>query len=262
MPSHPGLISSKGFQSFHLGDVSPAGNWPGSMTSFVDQLSTDLVGRELAMRIFRSRTSESPPANFGLRQQRDRASDELVGLCRGVLVDGSLSNQEAVFLKDWIERHSHVATDYPFTYLYRALHDALTDGVIDPDEESDLLGTLVALVGGETYVTSRDHAIASLSSTLPLCTPQPEVDFSGRVFVVTGTFAFGNRASVVSAISDRGGSVKPAVSKKIDYLVIGEIGSQAWRHSSYGRKIEQAVALRDEGAAIRIISEPHWTSFL
>lgn len=213
------------------------------------------------MALFKNLRSE-PAAGYTIRQQRDRAADELVGLCRGVLADGNISAGEAGFIKDWIERNAHLATEYPFNYLYRSLHAALVDGVLDPDEELDLLGTLAALVGGETNVQDREQVIASLATTLPLCTPVPEIRFSGCVFVVTGTFAYGTRSTVVSAIEDRGGEVRPSVTRKTHYLVIGEIGSQAWKHSSYGRKIEQAVALRDEGLALRIVSEPHWSSSL
>lgn len=209
-----------------------------------------------------SRAAAEPPGGFTIQQQRDRAADELVGLCRGVLADGVVTAHEAQFIKDWIERNAHVATEYPFNYLYRALHNALADGVLDPEEESDLLGTLTALVGGEVYATTREQVIASLSSTLPLCDPAPKIIFPEARFVVTGTFAFGPRAKVVEAIEERGGRVIPAVTKKMDFLVIGEIGSQAWRHSSYGRKIEKAVSLRDEGTPIRIVSEPHWTTHL
>lgn len=214
------------------------------------------------LRIFRPRVDTEPPVNFSLRQQRDRAADELVGLCRGVLADGAVSSQEARFLLDWCERNAHLAGDYPFKYLYRALHGALADGVLDSEEEADLLGTLTALVGGETHVQARNQVIASLSTTLPLCRPAPRIEFSGRTFVVTGTFAYGARANVTKAIHDRGGEVKGTITKKVNYLVIGEIGSQAWKHSAWGRKIEQAVGLRDQGAALRIVSEPHWSTYL
>lgn len=187
------------------------------------------------------RLGAEPPANFTLRQQRDRAADELIGLCRGVLADGHVSSGEAQFIRDWIERHAHVATEYPFNYLYQRLASALSDGVLDPEEESDLLGTLTGLVGGETYTSTRDQVIASLSTTLPICTPPPPV---------------------VAEIEKRGGEVRPSVTKKTTYLVIGEIGSQAWKHSSYGRKIEAAVALRDGGAPLRILAEPHWVAQL
>lgn len=216
-------------------------------------------------KIFRAtapseRLRSDPPTQFNRQQQKDRAADELVGLCRGLLSDGAVSGQEAAFLKDWIERHAENAGEYPFNVLYRQLQTALSDGVLDLDEERDLLASLSGLVGGEA--AGHGNASASLSTALPLCHPAPTVVFSSSVFVVTGTFAYGPRRQVVDAIELRGGVPSGNISKKVNYLVIGEVGSQAWRHSSYGRKIEAAVELREAGVPIRIISEPHWLTAL
>jgi len=46
-----------------------------------------------------------------------------------------------------------------------------------------------------------------------------------------------------------------------DYLVIGEIGSSNWVHSSFGRKIEKAMELKEKGR-ISIVSEKHMQEFL
>lgn len=48
------------------------------------------------------RVRQDPPTHFTLKQQQDRAADELVGLCRGMLSDGVVSAMEAQFLKEWI----------------------------------------------------------------------------------------------------------------------------------------------------------------
>lgn len=210
------------------------------------------------LRTLNRAVTAEPPTCFNFQQQKNRAADELVGICRGVLADGAVSAHEAAFLKDWIERNAQYAASFPFDHLHRRLMEGLTDGVLDADEEADLLDTLVHLVGGESDLPGR----ASLATSLPLCMPSPDLAFPGSAFVVTGTFKYGPRVKVVEAIECRGGEIKTSVSAKINYLVIGEVGSQAWRHSSYGRKIEKAVELRESGKPIRIISEQHWTGFL
>jgi hypothetical protein len=45
------------------------------------------------------------------------------------------------------------------------------------------------------------------------------------------------------------------VSKKVDILVIGTRVAPDWAHTSFGRKIQRAVELQEEGHAIEIISE-------
>lgn len=206
------------------------------------------------------RLRQDPPTNFTHKQQQDRAADELVGVCRGMLSDGAISSQEAQFLKEWIDRNAIHAGVFPFDIVYRQLQSALADGVLDEDEERDLLSTLVNLVGGEHR--GGLPGSPSLASALPLCQPPPTIAFPGSVFVVTGTFAYGTRRQVVDALEARQASAASAVSKKVNFLVIGEVGSQAWKHSSYGRKIEAAVSLRESGVPLRIVSEPHWREAL
>lgn len=47
-------------------------------------------------------------------------------------------------------------------------------------------------------------------------------------------------------------------SGKTRYLIIGDIGSNAWAHSTFGRKIKKAVEVRERGDEISIISEDHF----
>lgn len=56
-----------------------------------------------------------------------------------------------------------------------------------------------------------------------------------------------------------------AVDKAIEVLhglVAGVLGSAEWAHSSFGRKIEKAVAYRDKGYGVEIISEQRWLAAL
>lgn len=114
------------------------------------------------------------------------------------------------------------------------------------------------LVGG----APTHEKIASFASVLPFNDPLPEVDLSGR-FCFTGEFAFGSRKDCMSQAAALGGMASKTVTMSIDYLVVGLMGSQAWAHSAWGRKIETAVRYRDEkGKPIAIIGEDHWASFL
>jgi hypothetical protein len=199
----------------------------------------------------------------GITQGRrvDRTSDELVGICRGILADGAINVPEAKFVSGWIERNAECLDVFPFNHLIEHLHHALTRGVFDADDESDLLDTLSRFVGGEAAGEHGSQS-ASLSSALPLNDPAPAPIDLPSVFVVTGTFRFGPRPLVVSTIRGHGGEVATNVSKKVRYLVVGEIGSRDWMHSSYGRKIEHACELRAQGANLAVISEQHWAQFV
>ncbi|MHA6204786.1 BRCT domain-containing protein [Dyella soli] len=193
------------------------------------------------------------------RARQDRCTDELIGICRGILADGTVNLQEARFLLDWLERHREFIGVYPFNVLYQRVQGAMFDGVLDSDEEKDLLDVLVRTVGGESHAAGSS---ASLSTALPFDNPPPEITFAGHVFAVTGVFSFGQRRDVVEAIQRRGGQVKPTVSKSVRFLVVGEIGSRDWTHSCFGRKIEEAMALRAEGQNLSIVSEELWSRSL
>lgn len=197
----------------------------------------------------------APSPKITERARQDRCTDELIGICRGVLADGNVNAQEARFLLDWLERHREFLGIYPFDILHRRVQDAMFDGVLDSEEERDLLDVLVRTVGGESHTAGSS---TSLSTVLPFDVPPPEISFRGQVFAVTGIFAYGQRSAVVEAIQGRGGIVKPNVSKKVRFLVVGEIGSRDWEHSCFGRKIEEAIALRTGGENLSIVSEELW----
>lgn len=196
--------------------------------------------------------------SFNAARLTDRKIDELIGLCKGVLIDGSVSQLDAEFLQRWIEGNREVANLFPANILYSRISRMLEDGVLDLQEEKDLLETLVQVTGGPTL----DPTIDTMSSALPLCDPPPEIAFDHRIFYFTGKFVYGTRRQVETEATARGGRTKGKPTRDTDYLVIGSIGSSDWIHSTHGRKIERAIELRDESLPIRIVAEEHWVSYL
>lgn len=214
------------------------------------------------MSIFSRSVSKdrAPSRKMCATRIEDRTIDELVGICRGILFDAEVNSAEAQALRDWLLRNADNVDEYPYSILLARLTSALRDGVIDESEEADLMFALSSFVGGEANGEFGSES-ASLSTELPCDSPLPSID-PERTFVVTGVFEYGPRATIVEEIERRGGLVKSAVSSRVDYLVIGTIGSRDWMHSSYGRKIEQAIALRKDGAALAIVPERHWVASL
>lgn len=191
---------------------------------------------------------------FNAARLNDRMIDELIGLCRGVLLDGSVSELEASALLQWLDANREIANHWPANVLYKRISLALEDGHLDPDEERDLLETLVRVTGNPQSAAS----IKSRSTNLPLCSPLPEISFAGKIFCFTGKFISGSRKEVQNAVTSLGARVKGSPTLKTNYLVIGSIGSSDWIHSTHGRKIEKAVTLREEGRSIYIVAEEYW----
>ncbi|MEX0943895.1 MAG: BRCT domain-containing protein [Pseudomonadales bacterium] len=188
---------------------------------------------------------------------QDRLIDELIGICRGVIADGLVDEREAIFIGQWIEAHRDIAECWPVNILYARLTEMLKDGVLSAHEQLDLLETLREITGESGVFIEADR-----STSLPLDRPQPVVVFKDRTFCLTGRFAFGSNLECEETIAELGGSVVSTLGKDTDYLVIGELCSPDWAHTTFGRMIERAVELRDQGLAIAIISEEHWVNSL
>jgi hypothetical protein len=185
----------------------------------------------------------------------DAAYAQLIGICRGVLADGQLNDAEIVALDEWLETYGAGLPDWPAQALVRHVKDILRDGEVDEDERQELTEFLTQAIGSEG--ASRFDT----PTTLPLTRPEPHIEYERHWFCLTGTFLYGARRTVAAAISEWGGAVTEAPSKS-DYLVIGTTITPAWKYCTHGRKIEEAVALRDAGHRIAIISETHWGASL
>jgi NAD-dependent DNA ligase len=186
----------------------------------------------------------------------DRQVNELVGLARGIIADGKVVQSEAEYLYKWLAANQEASDNPIISNLLSRVKDILSDGILDDDEAKELFETLKKFSGG-------DFEIGELlkSTTLPFCNPQPRILFDGRNFCFTGTFAFGSRRECEAAVIDMGASAG-SLTGKTDYLVIGVYATDSWAHSTYGRKIEKAVAMREKGERISIIGEAHWVEFL
>ncbi len=191
--------------------------------------------------------------NFNAARLNDRAIDELIGLCKGVIADNVVTQSEAEFLQQWISDNRQVSDAWPANMIYKRVREMLQDGVLDSAEQKELLELLKDLTGGEHKAGS-----PSLSSSLPLCDPPPAISFAGETFCLTGKFVSGSRQKCEEAVTSRGGKTTKSPTKSTRYLIIGEVGSRDWIHSTHGRKIEKAIDLRSEGHDISIVSESHW----
>ncbi|ACS80199.1 BRCT domain-containing protein [Maridesulfovibrio salexigens] len=201
--------------------------------------------------------NEALVSRFNVAMREDRDADELLGLCRGILADGIVVEAEARFLLNWLNEHDTCLCHWHGSILKERLDEYLADGVWTEEEQENFCELAKKVVGMDTEA-DEPMPTKTGATTLPLSDPLPVMEFEERNFVVTGKFATGVRKKVVEMVTNRGGEVKKTVSKKVHYLVIGDLSSPNWKHSSYGRKIEKAIDLRDQGSEIYIVSEEHW----
>ena len=218
----------------------------------------DLVGYEMCLN--------KPPVGLGPQYRTardysrltDRDIDELLGICRGIIADDVVSHDELKFVFQWLEDHAYLKETWPCDTLADRIQRVLADGALTAGESTEILCFLRLLIAPQP-----DLPPETVQATrLPLDVPEPEVVFKNMSFCFTGTFVFGSRSACVDAIEERGGFAEGSVRKTLDYLVVGSFRSEAWIHSTYGRKIEKAVELRNRYGRPFILGEAHWARAL
>jgi NAD-dependent DNA ligase len=185
-----------------------------------------------------------------------RQIDELIGLARGLVADGNVSQGEVEFLEKWLVANAGVSDAPLLSTLYGRVREILADGIVDEEEKAELLDTL-------NRFSNRDFELGETlkATTLPLCNPAPVLAFEGLAYCFTGTFNYGQRKHCEAAVTERGAAAG-GLTQKTNVLVIGTYATDSWKHSSFGTKIMNAVEYRRKGRPISIVSEEHWVRHL
>ncbi|MGR9171682.1 BRCT domain-containing protein [Rhizobium sp. KDH_Rht_773_N] len=199
---------------------------------------------------------ESLLVTLGNDRISSRQIDELVGLARGLVADGTINRREVEFLQKWLAANGSVSDQPIIRTLYMRVAEILADGVVDEMEKEELFDTLNRFADGGFELGE-----ALKATSLPLDSPLPELTFDGQNYCFTGTFNFGQRKHCEEAVTTRGGFAG-GLTRKTNVLVIGVYATDSWKHSSFGNKILKACELRENGHPIAIVSEEHWVKHL
>jgi hypothetical protein len=204
-----------------------------------------------------------PLVPFNARRLADRIHSEMLGLIRGLLADGRLTDEEILLFRDWLRATPEAASAWPGRHLADRVMRVLADGIITEEEREDLTALMREVSGDVVQGAPGDQKEAFYTPTgAAFDVPAPPIVLGSRHFVLTGQFITGTRSHCEGLVTTRGGTCQSTPTRQTNYLVIGSIGSEQWAHSAYGRKIERAIALRDAGQPIGIVAEEHWVSAL
>ena len=198
------------------------------------------------------RDPDQVPRAVYAQRVADRGVDEMIGICRGMIADGRVEQSEAEYILRWLEANKEAASRWPCNLLAARAREYLEDGHLDSEEARDLLETMRQITGDNLQVNTQPQF--SIQADLMASS----IVFEGSAFCFTGKFAFGSRRECERETEQLGGIIKDNLTKKVDYLVLGCFGADAWIHSSFGRKIEKAQELRKKGADICIVPEDTW----
>lgn len=194
---------------------------------------------------------------IAFRNELRQSSAALLGIAQGMLADGELHDREIAFLQEWLQHNTTAAAAWPGNVLAAQIQHAIADGVITLEERAHLVDVLRRLVGGQLDELAHDRHVTELALDDVV-----GVEFAQHSFCFTGDFCFGTRSACVDAVQARGGIALPNVTRKLDYLVVGGLGSPEWKHGSFGTKIEKALQYRQAGVPLRVVHEDPWASSL
>lgn len=190
-----------------------------------------------------------------LEQHRTtKAIAHLLGMVEGMIADNHLHDLEVKMLSTWIAANAEACSRWPASVIARKVSDVLADNIITEVERRHLLDVLSGLIAtefSETGSASPEVALLPIDDCVT-------VDLKNAGVCLTGEFIFGTRAACERLTLRAGGMPLDNMSKKVDVLVIGTRVSPDWAHTSFGRKIQKAAELQEQGHPIEIISERRW----
>jgi predicted RNA-binding Zn-ribbon protein involved in translation (DUF1610 family) len=191
------------------------------------------------------------PVNFYSRLARN--TSEALGVLRGAIADGHVSNEEISFLGAWLITNREFAETWPFNELCAKVSEILQRGRVLESDRSSLYSLIERITGEQERVEQFENT----PTTLPITDPAPAIVFEDREFVLTGKFECGPRKQVEAEIKLRGGRCADSVTLRTHYLVIGSLSSRDWRNTAWGNKIEKAAEYASRGN-ISLVTESHW----
>jgi NAD-dependent DNA ligase len=201
--------------------------------------------------------NDSSGRRFGaVKNDMARSLGALLGITQGLLCDGQLNDQEIAFLYDWMRTNDSIANTPPVNIIFQRVSDALNDGVITATERAYLSETLQRFIGGSAEDLTAPNRVSEL-----VFDDVERVNFRDSQFCLTGEFVYGERPQCEVLTASRGGVIGN-VTKKLNYLVVGERGSIEWKHGSFGTKIVKALEYKQKGVPILIVAESVWATSL
>lgn len=180
----------------------------------------------------------------------------LQGICHGILADGEINEKEVFDLEKWLKGNVHLRTYYPYDEIRSLISSIVADRKVDEEEKLVLKAYLKQFVSLRNKDVSNQIKLETQDIHISgHCTSEPDIQFDGKTFCVTGVLKSGTRENLKQIISDLGGIPTNSVSKNTDYLIVGDNGNPAWAFACYGRKVEKALDLRKAGHTICLIHE-------
>jgi hypothetical protein len=203
-------------------------------------------------------TQGQPDPGFHFANNEIKAINTLYGLIMGITADRTVTDDEIIFLKLWLDNNADYLNTFPLNVIKRRIEEILADGIITHDERENLYDILTELQGNDFY----DSGMAGGFSNGIFLEEPNFLRIKDSQFCLTGEFVSGPRNRCEQTLSKFGGILSKSITKKLDYLIVGTMGSRDWITAGHGRKIEKALHYKQQGHQITIMSEESLLKFV
>lgn len=213
----------------------------GAHNALVDCKMTEKSFEKLRELGIKARVEEyvGKPVSFTTKLSEASCSINILrAILSDIVSDGKVDVQEFEELKTWIRENEKLRGEYPFDNISNKVDEILADGVIQPEELSELVAFI------DEWLDPVGHARHKTITSL-----------KDRHVVITGDFEYGCKDDVDKYLVSKGAIIDNNVLKKTELVIVGALGSSAWVAGNYGAKIKKALEYREKGQVIEIISE-------
>ena len=155
-----------------------------------------------------------------------KSLQDLKQIVEKTMVDKQITENEINYLKFWLDNNSQLIGNYPFDKINNIVNQVLKDGQITTKELNDLNTVFNEFIDPLNKINEKTITIED------------------NCFCLTGTFNSGSKEDIEQKIIAKGGKCSKSVSAKINYLIVGDGGSDAWKFGNYGGKVQKAMELK------------------
>lgn len=265
-----GIITGIAFdKSINIQEISELANWCNLQRDYIKQppfnkiipyVEEILANGELSRETYGNILGYCEQYADNLDSQDIETHDiqELHGIIHGILSDNVINSHEVKSLYHWLKDHKNLTGTYPYDEIYCVVCEVLEDWSVSEEETLRLKALLGNFVDTRNSMNISQVEIEHLQEKYAvdgICAREPEISIKGKTFCFTGTSSRAKRDEIAEMITERGGHFNNNVTKKTDFLIVGNEGNPCWMFNCYGRKVEKAVSLRKAGNRIMIVNE-------
>lgn len=185
---------------------------------------------------------------------QNNAISEFRQLVEDLNCEGRPELEDILNLINWVLDHPKIGRGKHFTKLYDICTDLYSERNFNDTAIIPLMSTV------KIFSSFYNQSEKPKENEIPCI--KCDISFSESVFCLTGNFKNCPKSEIKEKLETLGAICKDNVTKKTNYLIIGENGDASWKYGNYGTKVVKAIDMQNKGHTIKIVAEKDFMPFL